>query len=178
MRMSATIDVSHGMCQCGCGQLAPIAPKTWRAKGWVKDEPLRFVHGHNARRFSGPEYRCDSTTGCWIWQHGIDDKGYGRTRVDGNHAFAHRAYYERYRGPIPVGLELDHLCRTPGCVNPDHLEAVTHTENMRRGANAKLTFALAEEIRASGESGPVLAARYGVSVSTISLIRRGVRWKA
>ena len=50
---------------------------------------------------------------------------------------AHRVYYERHVGPVPEGLELDHLCRNPGCVNPEHLEPVTHAENIRRGYQAK-----------------------------------------
>lgn len=46
----------------------------------------------------------------------------------------HRYSYERAEGPVPAGLELDHLCRVRSCVNPEHLEPVTHRENMRRGS--------------------------------------------
>ena len=46
---------------------------------------------------------------------------------------AHRGVYTLLAGPIPEGMELDHLCRVPACVNPDHLEIVTHKENMKRG---------------------------------------------
>lgn len=58
--------------------------------------------------------------------------------------YAHRVYYEARFGPIPAGLQLDHLCRNRGCVNPDHLEPVTCRENLMRGhtvaaANAKKT---------------------------------------
>lgn len=52
-----------------------------------------------------------------------------RTKV----RLAHIVSYEMRNGRVPDGLELDHLCRTPICVNPDHLEAVTHAENLRRG---------------------------------------------
>ncbi|HEV2123202.1 MAG TPA: HNH endonuclease signature motif containing protein [Chloroflexota bacterium] len=50
---------------------------------------------------------------------------------------AHRWAYEALVGPIPTGTELDHLCRNPACVRPDHLEPVTHAENIRRGYAAK-----------------------------------------
>jgi hypothetical protein len=45
---------------------------------------------------------------------------------------AHRVYWERANGPVPDGLEIDHLCYTPACVNPAHMETVTHGENLRR----------------------------------------------
>lgn len=71
---------------------------------------------------------------CWLWQGGTSSKGYGwlgHLRV-----YAHRYMWTVMRGPIPKvpkRMELDHLCRNPRCVNPQHLEVVTHQENMRRG---------------------------------------------
>lgn len=59
--------------------------------------------------------------------------GYGHFNVGGVIVKAYRYAYERFVGPIPSELELDHLCRTPRCVNPWHLEAVTHAVNVRRG---------------------------------------------
>ncbi len=53
--------------------------------------------------------------------------------VDGRKVYVHRFSYELHIGPIPEGLVIDHLCRTPACVNPDHLEPVTNAENVRRG---------------------------------------------
>jgi len=71
--------------------------------------------------------------GCWLWNACISAEGYGRFGVDGRIWFAHRYAYELYNGPIPIGLEVDHLCRIKNCVNPAHLEAVTHRENVLRG---------------------------------------------
>lgn len=69
---------------------------------------------------------------CWPWLATLDRYGYGTFHDGRRLTGAHRMAYELLRGPIPDGLELDHLCRTRGCVNPAHLEAVTHRENMGR----------------------------------------------
>jgi len=84
--------------------------------------------------------------GCWIWQRGKSKNGYGLIQIGsraGGHRrrtlYAHRVSYEVFAGPIPVGLELDHLCRNRACVNPAHLEPVTRSINTLRGAGpAKL----------------------------------------
>ena len=77
---------------------------------------------------------------CWPWIAATDPKGYGRIGAGGGRGcrtlFAHRVAYELLVGPIPPSLELDHRCRHPACVNPAHLEPVTHRENMIRGRNA------------------------------------------
>lgn len=70
--------------------------------------------------------------GCWLWM-GCCSNGYGHMRRQKRCVLAHRFSYELHKGPIPEGLELDHLCRIPSCVNPDHLEPVTSAENTRRG---------------------------------------------
>lgn len=76
-----------------------------------------------------------STRGCWVWTGARDTVGYGtfrKVKGPGGMVKAHRYSYELSNGAIPAGLEIDHLCRTRACVRPDHLEAVTHIENMRR----------------------------------------------
>lgn len=76
--------------------------------------------------------------GCWLWKgantlrKGIE-AGYGRAYMDGRMMLAHRVAYELEHGPIPNGLDIDHLCRTTLCVNPLHLEACSRKENYRRG---------------------------------------------
>lgn len=76
--------------------------------------------------------------GCWIWQLKPNNSGYGSVSVPGaGKALAHRASYEHYIGTIPDGLVIDHLCRNRLCINPDHLEAVSQAENVRRSDNSK-----------------------------------------
>ena len=77
----------------------------------------------------------EPNTGCWFWMGFVDQKGYGGAYHGGRMRYAHRVSVELFRGPIPKGLEIDHLCRVTGCVNPSHLEAVTKYINMERGMN-------------------------------------------
>jgi hypothetical protein len=72
--------------------------------------------------------------GCWEWVGCINKKGYGQLRAAGKTRLAHRFYYEQTNGP--AGPELDHLCRNRSCVNPAHLEPVSHLTNIRRGNEA------------------------------------------
>lgn len=77
------------------------------------------------------------TNGCWPWMGNRTNRGYGGARNEhGRGTTAYREVYEILIGPIPEGLELDHLCRNPACVNPEHLEPVTGAENKRRAAEA------------------------------------------
>ena len=71
--------------------------------------------------------------GCWLWTGAVDGRGYGHVgNGTGRNIKAHRLSYELKCGPIAEGLTIDHRCRTKRCVNPEHLEAVTGLENIRR----------------------------------------------
>jgi hypothetical protein len=88
--------------------------------------------------FAGPVMPGMSSA-CWEWNGSRHGKGYGHVSVAGRIRKAHRVVYELLVGPIPDGLQLDHLCRNRCCVNPDHLEPVTARTNIRRGeANAAI----------------------------------------
>jgi hypothetical protein len=77
-------------------------------------------------------------SGCWLWTGGSERKGYGRFRdEDKKLVSAHRWAYEYFVEMIPKGMQTDHLCNTPACVNPDHLELVTNLENQKRAASLR-----------------------------------------
>lgn len=78
-------------------------------------------------------YSEDGPNGCRVWMRGRNTHGYGRVSYNGKWCAAHRVSYETFVGPIPAGLDLDHLCRNRACINPAHLEPVTEKENALRG---------------------------------------------
>lgn len=169
------------LCECGCGGLAPIATKTNKKRGWIKDKPLRFIQGHNARlKPKGRiEYEIDALTGCWIWKRSIQSMGYGNLTINNRGVLAHRFVYEQFKGTIPSGYELDHLCRNPACVNPDHLEVVSHAENCRRGARAKLnheTVAIIKQLHRDGVSINQLSKEFDVVRQTIGSVVKERSW--
>ena len=75
----------------------------------------------------------EPNTGCWLWAGEVQPEGYGRFTMRHGHVSAHRFAWELFHGPIPEGFHIDHLCRVPSCVNPDHLGPVTCKTNLRRG---------------------------------------------
>lgn len=72
------------------------------------------------------------TDDCWLWIGGLNIQGYSVMKIFKKSGSAHRFSYEYFKGLIPEGLQIDHLCRVKRCVNPDHLEAVTSHANIMR----------------------------------------------
>lgn len=95
-------------------------------------EPPRIVGDDLARLLA----KADTTDpdGCWLWGASINADGYGIFRYDGAMRGAHRVAYLLLAGPVPDGHEIDHLCSVRHCVNPAHMEPVTHEENVRRSS--------------------------------------------
>ena len=85
--------------------------------------------------------------GCWQWTGAKDTSGYGHVTRSRKRKRSHRVAYEYLLGPIPAGLQIDHLCKNKVCVNPDHLEPVTHQENLRRGESPPMKNARRTECR-------------------------------
>lgn len=128
---------------------------------------------------SRPDYKIDHATGCWEWQK-TKLAGYGICCL----GRAHRVYYELAHGPIPEGYDCHHRCKNPGCVNPDHLEAVNprvhdleHFLNERAG----ITLDQAREIRQRMRDPSVkyldIQAEYGIGESLVNYLLYGKRWQ-
>jgi hypothetical protein len=87
-----------------------------------------------------PKIDINPQTGCWEWVASRDEHGYGRLQINGISKGAHRISYEWFNHcQIPKRLQIDHLCRNPSCVNPDHLEVVTRSVNQLRGVGPEVT---------------------------------------
>ncbi|SRR6266545_6414131 len=84
----------------------------------------------NARTAKGPPEKC------WLWQGRLNNRGYGLASPARHiNITAHRLSYELFRGNVPAGLTIDHLCGNPRCVNPSHLEVVAMRVNILRGSS-------------------------------------------
>lgn len=125
------------LCECGCGQETSIIYKTNGQRGDVRGAHRRYLPYHHLRSAKDEDrYVVNLETGCWEFK-GSKRWGYGMMQHPLKHkvVMAHRYFWEKEHGPVPDGLELDHLCRVRRCVNPSHLEPVTRRENIVRGVN-------------------------------------------
>lgn len=166
-----TSSIPVGLCQCGCGQTTSVAKVTNARYGHVKGRPTSYARGHKPGN-PGPAYRV-TEHGCWEWLRRRHPDGYGTVWVGRRAVLAHCFYWQQINGPVPTGMELDHTCRNRACVNPAHLEPVTHLENVRRGARTKLDRdAVAALCAQPYENYRQAAARFGVSPHHVLKIRR------
>jgi HNH endonuclease len=175
-----------GLCQCGCGEKAPIAESNKRSVGYIKGQPILYIASHVGRR-NGPVMYVEEDRGyrtkCFIWQWCLTNRGYGHVNKSKDPSgLAHVYMYRKYVGPIPKGLTLDHLCHVRSCVNPKHLEPVTNAENCRRGDKAKLTWEIVNSMRKmrmeTGLSYAKLGKIFGISRWHAWQVCMGKRWIA
>lgn len=132
-------------------------------------------------------YKIDNITGCWNFI-GTQRGGYGmisnpdwsrNNPVGAKMIDAHRYFWGVLKFKLAPEDVLHHICRNRLCVNPDHLEIVTHKENIRAGAVPKIDLAVAQEIKYKYSQGAKqidLALEYKISQPTVSQIVRGVTW--
>lgn len=114
--------VSTVECACGCGRIVD-------QRRWYK---AFFFKGHSRTVPYVVPFQIEDhgyKTPCWIWKRYKNSAGYGRYQRHN----AHRVFYSVVIGSIPPGYQLDHLCRVPSCVNPNHLQPITNRENTLRG---------------------------------------------
>jgi len=125
------------LCLCDCGTTKAIDGGDLRT-GHTKSCGCRQFDGINAPKPTRPVAEriaalvSKDENGCWNWTGYIHANGYGCFSIGGRNTNAHRASYLEFVGSIPHGYDIDHLCRNRRCCNPDHLEAVTRAENLRR----------------------------------------------
>lgn len=165
--------IPRGFCRCGCGLPTPLARRTDKQRGLVKGEPCNYLRGHSMR--ANPPYTVDPVTGCWLWAQWTCEEGYPRIWIGNRRTGAHRVYYERFKGEIPAGFQVDHLCRDRACVNPDHLEAVSPAVNTRRGLKGRLKPPQVQEILSSELGSRALAEKFGVGKTTVRQVRQRFR---
>jgi HNH endonuclease len=116
---------------------------------------------------------------CWDWTGYVAKDGYGSVWLKGKPVQAHIAVYSLLIGEVPAGLQLDHLCRNRGCVNPKHLEPVSKKENQRRRIDLRLSLDAVKEIKdmySLGHTQQNIATLYGVSQSAVSRVISGEIW--
>lgn len=127
-------NIPFGQCWCGCGSLTTRPKNTYRAIGYLKGQPMRYVSGHNTPGALDRDYVEEDRgfdTPCWVWQGYVLPTGYALKRVAYVRKTAHKFYYEQANGSVPDGHHIHHLCRVKHCVNPSHMVTMDGSEHMR-----------------------------------------------
>lgn len=125
------------LCACGCGQITPVSRWNNKRADVKAGKHFAYCHGHGRRRTTTEDRFWSKVAPaeadeCWLWNGYRKPDGYGSFVLDSRPQQAHRVAWTLLRGDIPDGLHIDHLCLTPACVNPWHMELVTNAENARR----------------------------------------------
>lgn len=97
--------------------------------------------------------------GCWIWQGGVNNSGYATGL--GHRGRGHRQAYEAWRGKIPEGMMLDHRCRVKACVNPQHMEPATRSQNVKYAVWAKNKQMSQKDLRSARHIHRLVGERHG-----------------
>lgn len=171
-------------------------------KGMAKGSKVRDIK-HEPRKYATSLrgavicHTAVDDNGCWNWTGGITKTGYGILYVGDTYHLAHRLAYGEFVGPIPDGLFILHRCDNRACVNPDHLRAGTHADNMadmkerqryklppktarargERNQNAKLSVEAVRDILSSELTKAALAEKYGVDKRTVQSVRARKSWR-
>lgn len=122
------------------GEGGRVTPVCEISNGGERRRPLKRGMRLIDRFFSNVSFERGGT-GCWMWHGPTERRGYGRFTIQTTYQRAHRVSWSIFRGVIPVGMVLDHLCKNTSCVNPAHLEPVTQRENLARSDSPSGEFA-------------------------------------